>query len=180
MGQRVDTKHVDGRRDLHFTSVDEALADVDRIVEADRAGTLRRLGNWTVGQNFEHVGMLIKGSYDGLDFKAPLGLRVIVKLFRKKFLRDPFPSGIKLRGSFEAVIPRSDFSTEEGAAYIREQLLRIKSGEKMTQPSPLLGKVTHDEWVGIHLKHADLHFSFLIPGDPRGEEAPAEAVAAGA
>jgi hypothetical protein len=46
----VDTAKVSGRRLLRFESIDEMMAEVDRLVEAERAGRLKRLGNWTLGQ----------------------------------------------------------------------------------------------------------------------------------
>jgi hypothetical protein len=41
----VDTAKVAGRRILRFDSIDPVLAEVDRLVEAERAGRLKRLGN---------------------------------------------------------------------------------------------------------------------------------------
>ena len=43
----IDTSKVQDRRKLRFHSIDDLLADVDRIVAAEKAGTLRRTGNWT-------------------------------------------------------------------------------------------------------------------------------------
>lgn len=51
----VDTKKVAGRRMLRFESLDQVIADVDRLVEAERAGRLTRLGNWTLGQTLGHL-----------------------------------------------------------------------------------------------------------------------------
>jgi hypothetical protein len=46
-GAPVNTAKVAGPRLLRFESIDQALAEVERIVEAERAGRLKRLGNWT-------------------------------------------------------------------------------------------------------------------------------------
>jgi hypothetical protein len=32
-----------------------------------------------------------------------------------------------------------------------------------TAPSPILGTLTHEEWIAMHLRHAELHLGFLIP-----------------
>ena len=47
MTTTIETGKVQERRRLRFNSVDELRAEIDRIVAAERAGTLRRSGNWT-------------------------------------------------------------------------------------------------------------------------------------
>ena len=42
----VDTAKVEGRRTLHFTSLDEILAEVERLNQ----GKVRAIGNWSPGQ----------------------------------------------------------------------------------------------------------------------------------
>jgi hypothetical protein len=33
----------------------------------------------------------------------------------------------------------------------------------MTARHPVLGKLTHEEWTQLHLRHAELHLSFAVP-----------------
>ena len=35
--------------------------------------------------------------------------------------------------------------------------------EPMIAPHPVLGKLTHEEWTQMHLRHAELHLSFVKP-----------------
>jgi hypothetical protein len=51
----VDTAKVANRRSLRFESIDHVLAEVDRLAESRRAGRLKRLGNWTLGQALGHL-----------------------------------------------------------------------------------------------------------------------------
>ena len=44
MSQIVDTSKAE-RRKPQFNTIEDLLIDVDRIIEAERAGTLRRTGN---------------------------------------------------------------------------------------------------------------------------------------
>ena len=46
----VDTGKVTTRRKLKFDSVEQVLADVDRLVEAERNGRLDHVGNWAPGR----------------------------------------------------------------------------------------------------------------------------------
>ncbi len=39
------------------------------------------------------------------------------------------------------------------------------STERMTAPHPAFGRMTHDEWVVLNLRHCELHLSFAVPGD---------------
>ncbi len=63
----VNTSKVSGRRELHFTSLDEILADAQRLA----AGQYRQLGNWSLGQATTHLARTMKMSLDGAKFRAP-------------------------------------------------------------------------------------------------------------
>jgi hypothetical protein len=43
----VNTGKIPGRRLLHFETIDQALAEADRLAEAERAGLLKR---WATGR----------------------------------------------------------------------------------------------------------------------------------
>ena len=64
---RIDTGKVAGRRELHFNSLDDILADVDRLASSRE---IRTLGNWSAGQIFEHVARVMDKSIDGSEQPA--------------------------------------------------------------------------------------------------------------
>jgi hypothetical protein len=47
----VNTAKVDGRRKLDYASLEEVLADADRL----SSGPVKVLGNWSAGQIFKHL-----------------------------------------------------------------------------------------------------------------------------
>lgn len=51
---------------------------------------------------------------------------------------------------------------------LRRQIQRVQDGERFTQASPIFGKLSHEQWVNLHLKHAELHLGFLDPGADAG------------
>ncbi len=161
----VNTSKVPDRRDLVFSSMEEVETDMNRILDAEREGRLRQLGNWTPGQVFWHVGEIIRGSFEGIPFATPWFIKVLGAFLRKSILGGdkPFKAGISLRGPAAVIIPSPDITSQQGADYLRAQLNRIKQGDKMTQRSPFLGPMTHEDWLILHRKHAALHFSFLRP-----------------
>ncbi|MGD9691901.1 MAG: DUF1569 domain-containing protein [Phycisphaerales bacterium] len=162
---QIDTKKVADRRPLSFNSIEEIEKDMDHLLDAERDGRLRQLGNWTPGQIFWHVGEIMRGSFEGIPLKAPWFIRVLgATVIRKRVLGPKgFPTGIPLRGPAETIIADPDITSDDGAAYLRTQLHRVRAGEKMTQRSPFLGPMSHEDWCALHRNHAALHFSFLRP-----------------
>ena len=62
----VDTKAVTGRRTLRFDTIDEMLADVERLNQ----GPVKALGNWSPGQVLKHQTIIMVGSLDGFKHRA--------------------------------------------------------------------------------------------------------------
>lgn len=159
----VDTKHVTGRRTLHFSSIEDALRDADLIAQAEKAGTLKPLGNWTPGQCFGHIAGWIVYALDGYppDLRPPWFVKVIVRLMKGKYLRG-MPSGVKIpkvEGGTKSIEP---LSTEEGLSRLRVAWQRLGATAPRTA-NPIFGPLTHDEWISLNLRHAELHQSFFVP-----------------
>src|SRR5262245_30480633 len=92
----VDTGKVAGRRMLRFETIDQMMAEVDRVVEAERAGRLKRLGNWTLGQTLGHLAVWAEYSYTDAPLKPPFFIRWILRLRKRKFLYEPMGAGVKI------------------------------------------------------------------------------------
>lgn len=165
----VDTKTAQ-RRPLKFDSFEEIAADLDKIEAAMDAGTLTTSGNWTAGQNFEHMAKFLGFALDGFPSMAPLPVRWMAQLmFKNKAIRtdEPIPAGFKLPKGASYLLPSEDIGDREGLAMLRTNVQRVIDAEKMTHPSPIFGKLTHEDWLRIQRKHMALHLSFLHPeGNP--------------
>jgi Protein of unknown function (DUF1569) len=160
----IDTKKQTDRRTLNLPTIDAVLADIDRIVAADRAGTLRCTGNWTAGQVMGHVASWIDYAYDGYPLKPPpFFVRWFLRMLKKKFLREGLPSGAKIPKTEHGTVGIEKFNTEDGAARLRSALGRLQSKEVATYESPAWGMMPYDERVAMNLRHAELHLSFLHP-----------------
>ena len=150
-----------------FRSIKALNAELDTIEDAHNAGRLSTTGNWTVGQCLEHCTIIMRSSFDGFEARAPLPVRIVGALFFKPMLSRPnaqMKPGLKLPKKASSVLPHDTVSVEEGLALMREQLARIESGEKMGLPSPVMGKMTHEQWVLFHLNHCRMHFGFFQYG----------------
>ncbi len=154
----VNTAKVAGRRRLKFASYDELLADLDRLT----SGPIQTLGNWTPGQNFRHLAVVYNSSIDGFSMTFPLHIRMIAKIFRKKLLTMQMPPGVKLPASGRKTLLPPDTPTDEGAAQLREAVARLQRETKRAN-HPVFGPLTREEWDRVHLTHASLHMSFLVP-----------------
>jgi hypothetical protein len=156
---RVDSKTVEGRRRLKFSSFDEVIADAEHL--ASSPGT-RTLGNWPLGQLLTHLARTINLSIDGIDVKAPVIMRLMGPLIKRRLLKAGMPPGFNLPKDREAGAYPPVSSPREGVEMLRAAVART-SREKMTARHPVFGALTHDEWTRLHLHHAAMHLSFAVP-----------------
>lgn len=155
----VDTTKIEGRRTLHFATLDDILADVERLNQ----GKIRALGNWSPGQVLRHLMVPMRWCLDGTALKAPWYVRFLSVFFKKGFLRNPMPAGFKLSADFAAELePSGPAEWEAELNAFRAMIGRLKA-EPQRYPSPFLGAMTREQWDQLHCRHAELHLSFLIP-----------------
>lgn len=157
----IDTKKAE-RRTLAYGSFDELAADLDRIAAAHERDALRVTGNWTAGEVCDHCANFMRCALDGFPAGVPWYLRMTGVVLKPMILRGSMPPGMKLPESATHLRPRAGVSLEEGHGALRRELERVRSGaERMEHPSPLLGRLTHEQWTGLQLGHCALHLSFL-------------------
>ena len=158
----VDTGNVTGRRMLRFESIDQMTAEVDRLVEAERAGRLRRLGNWTLGQTLAHLAAWTGYGYTGFPLKVPFFVRWVARLWKHKFLYGPMRPGVRIPRVEGGTLATDVVPLDEGLERFRRVTARLKA-EAPTVPSPLFGPLTHEESIASTLRHAEVHLGFLLP-----------------
>ncbi|MCA9299217.1 MAG: DUF1569 domain-containing protein [Phycisphaerales bacterium] len=148
-------------RSLSFQSFDDVLAELDRIEAA--SDRVRTTGNWSAGENLEHVAKFIGFSLDGFGGMAPWWFRRLAVAFMKKRALGPgtMPAGIRLPSKASDMLPTPGTTLEGGLGALRTQIGRVQGGERMEQPSPIFESMSHGDWTTIHLKHAALHLGFI-------------------
>ncbi len=152
-------------RIVQFSSLADLEKELDVLLEASQRSALTVHGNWSLGQNAQHIGKFVNGALSGFDGQAPWVVRKAAKMmFKKKALGpEPMPAGFKLPKSASSMLPDPGINDEDGVAYLKEQIARVQHGEKFSHPSPLFEALTHEEWMTMQLKHAALHLGFLEP-----------------
>jgi hypothetical protein len=156
----VDTAKVD-RRTLRFESIDEALAESDRLAAAERAGRLKPLGNWTLGQALGHLAAWADYAYTGAPLKVPFFVRWFVRLQKRKFLYGPMQAGVRIPRVEGGTLAIERLSLDDGLERFRRAMQRLKT-EAPTKPSSVFGRLSHDESIALNLRHAELHLSFFV------------------
>jgi hypothetical protein len=141
------------------------VAEVDRTTAAVAAGEARSLGNWSAAQILWHIGRLIELSFDGFPFRYRRGPEWIARLFRflawRWLIALAFRPGFRNPPEAEVLEPDPWVTFDAAAAYLKQQVARIRCGEQMTKECSVDGPYSHEQWVYIHLRHAELHLSFI-------------------
>lgn len=149
----------DGRRQLRFNNLEEILADAETLA----TGSPRTLGKWTFAQILEHISQAMTCSLDGFDMQAPWFARVfIAPLVKNSFLTKTMKPGFRLPESAQRLLPASDVSLDAALENLRQVIARYQT-EQATQPHPFLGRLTPQENILLHLRHSELHLSFVVP-----------------
>ncbi len=166
----INTKKVTGTRDLRFNSLDEILAEAEVIDPA----TATTLGNWTAAQIVEHVARFMTASRTGFpaDMKPPLFLRVPFTLLRGLVVHRKPPRGVKMpRQMVDAFVPPAETNWDDALSHLRSEVNAINNGERFTRPSPLFGKLSHEQWLKLHCGHAAMHMGYILPAKAAASEA---------
>lgn len=158
----VNTKTVDGRRKLHFETLDEMLADAEQLA----TGEVRMLGNWSLAQVFKHLAEALNSTIDGSSFRPSFFVKVMAKLFmRKKFIYGEIPPGFSIPEAAQAqFLPRDDTETQAALDELRSAVQRLKSTDERAA-HPFFGELPREESDQFQLRHAELHLSFAVPTD---------------
>lgn len=148
------------RRELHFNKIDDIPDDAARLAQAEQRTQLRQLGNWTLGQAAGHIAAWINFGFDGAPIKVSWLTRMVARRMRRKFIYKPMNPGGKLPGAPGGTYAAEPLPTGEGLARLKKACARLK-GDTPKKPHPVFGVLSSDEWKNLHLRHAELHLSFL-------------------
>ncbi len=154
----IKTHLVKDRRAVHYETLDELLADAEGLVR----GEVRTVGNWSLAQILDHLTKLMVGSIDGFQSSLPWPVRMVAKFFfKKRFLKKGVPPGFKIPANAKDVLPE-ERPVPEAIEAFRRAIRRLQQEDKRAH-HPVFGKMSKDEWTQLHLRHAELHLSFVFP-----------------
>lgn len=152
---------VPGRRELHFESVDDILAEAEQVMGKPH----RAVGNWTAAQILEHLALAFNRSVDGSDYRPPFFVRWLASLLKRPILNRPMRSGFKMPKAMRPDFMPPDNATEENALEeLRASFNRYQSAAELA-PNVALGKLSREEWDKLHMRHAEMHLGFIVPSE---------------
>lgn len=147
------------RRTVRYSTLDEFLTDAEEIISRPH----RTVGEWTTGQILEHLARTMNASIDGFGVKAPWLIRVTIGAYLKNSaLIRPMKPGVKLPKKAARFIPAPDVNEEEALAACRSAVDRFDN-EDPVAPHPMFGAMAREEWIQLHLRHSEMHMSFIVP-----------------
>ncbi|HEX8913829.1 MAG TPA: DUF1569 domain-containing protein [Humisphaera sp.] len=152
------------RRKLRFESIDDALAEVDRLATAERDGRLTKVGNWSLGQALNHMATWAEFAFDGYpsNVRPPWVLRTLLTTFRGLILNRGMTTGVKIPGIEGGTLGIEPIPTEQALPRFRAAMDRLRT-ETPPNANPLFGRLTREQWVKLNLRHAELHLGFQVP-----------------
>ncbi|MCC7477973.1 DUF1569 domain-containing protein [bacterium] len=159
----VDVTKVKGRRRVHFDSPEAIYEEALRLSR----GPLRQLGNLNLAQTCGHLAIWMNLSIDGgIPMDPQPWQKFIARLFKSMILSHPLPAGYKLpQRAQQILVPESDRELGSALEELRQAVERLRLEERRCD-SPMLGRLSRQEWDALHCRHAELHFSFLLPEGP--------------
>lgn len=148
------------RRPLRFTTLDEVMPEVDRLVERGHS----TVGKWTLAQICSHLAGALTASTREIPFQAPWVLRkTIAPFFLRRMLRTGrMPEGFKLP---EAALPKPGLDARAEAETLRAALRGYADHTGPMASHPFFGAVGREGWDQIHLIHCAHHLSFALPAE---------------
>jgi len=142
------------RRILDFSSMDEIMPDVERLLGGHSA-----IAQWTLAQILYHLATAIRLTRRERGDTPP---RPGSEVFRQRFFRSRrFPEG--LTAPHPMLIPPVDADAQVQAQALREAIARFASTTGPFPDHPLLGTLNKEEWTQFHCIHCAHHLSFAIP-----------------
>jgi hypothetical protein len=146
------------RRTVDYSTLEEVRLDAEALA----AGPYATVGNWTFGQILEHLAQAMHASIDGFPFGAPWYMRLVAPLVKNSVLTRRMKPGFKLPKAAASYLPSADATVEESLTRLVNGIERLEV-ETPNAPHPVFGKLAREEWIALHLRHSELHMSFVVP-----------------
>ncbi|MEK6234945.1 MAG: DUF1569 domain-containing protein [Planctomycetales bacterium] len=157
----MNTEDAPKRRKPRLKDLDAVLAEAESLA----AAPVETMGNWSLGQIFSHLARAMNLSIDGFEGTSSWFVRTFLgPLLKWWILRKTMPSGYRLRGKFAEELVPPETSAEEGLQQLRAAVIRVQT-EQCTAPHVVFGRMSHQDWLRLHCRHAELHLGFVRPAE---------------
>lgn len=145
------------RRPLVFRDLLAVPPDVDRLIRGHRT-----VGNWSLGQILNHLSSSIQYTLSGFPGRhAPRLVQLTVgrTVRAVMFTTGRVARGVPLPAEY---LPRPDLDVAREATSLNHAIAAVLQPAGPLHPHPLLGRLTHAQWLRFHAIHCAHHLSFAI------------------
>jgi len=154
------------RRSIEFATLDEVRADIEALA----AGSYVTVGKWSFAQILDHLASSLNCSLDGFPFKASFFVRwFVAPMIKNSILTKEMKPGFKLPKKFSSYLPTEECTMDEALPKVLAAIKRFET-ELPLADHPFFGKMASEEWMNLHVRHAELHMSFVVPTASAGEQ----------
>jgi hypothetical protein len=154
------------RRSIEFATLDEVRADIEALA----AGSYVTVGKWSFAQILDHLASSLNCSLDGFPFKASFFVRwFVAPMIKNSILTREMKPGFKLPKKFSSYLPTEECTMDEALPKVLAAIKRFET-ELPLADHPFFGKMASEEWMNLHVRHAELHMSFVVPTASAGEQ----------
>ena len=148
------------RRDLSFSSLDDAVADAEQLAQ----GEVRTTGNHTFGQILEHLARthdMATGKVVGPPL--PFMMRIIMPFIKGSILKGPAKPGFNLPPKAEAFFwPEGEIDVQQALGHLRESVENYHANGPLPV-HPVFGKASREQIDRLNVGHCAMHLSFVHP-----------------
>ncbi len=148
------------RRELSFSSLDDAVADAEQLA----AGEVRTTGKHTFAEILKHLALthdMATGKIPGP--KTPFLMRLMMPLMKGFILKGPVKPGFKLPAEAESFFwPGGDIDVNEALNHLKESVENYNTNGPLAV-HPVFGKVTAEQNMQLNISHCAMHLSFVHP-----------------
>lgn len=146
-------------RSLRFSSLDDAMAEVERLVGCETKTT----GSFSLGQILEHLARTLEIASGKRDLQPPaFPVRLMARVMRPMALKKAM-TGLKLPAKSQGVLwPSGPVETEQGWAHLRDAVSAFRSTDPLPK-HPIFGTMTPHQHEMLQCRHFEGHLGFVHP-----------------
>ncbi|WZO98633.1 DUF1569 domain-containing protein [Isosphaeraceae bacterium EP7] len=145
-----------GRRSLQFQTLDDVMADAERLLAGHET-----VGQWSLAQIFLHLSTVMRKVVD-LPASTPVDPAALLDAeTKRRVLEDGIlPEGLPKPPAFE---PTDAGNPRDEAEGLRAAIAHYKSKGGPVAPHRLFGPLSKAEWERLQCVHCAHHMSFAVP-----------------
>ena len=154
----------EAHRKLHFETLDQAVAEVERLA----AGPVKTTGNFSFPQIVEHLATAFDiSSGHQTPPPVPFFLRLLGPLIARRAAYRPMKPGLKLPKDAQEFFWKEGKNPDQMMDEFREAFARYRKVDPLPR-HPFFGNLSRKDNEQLQCRHMELHLGFARPAESTG------------